>query len=100
MQACCPEHSSWPPSALCSLAECSHPLGRPGWGLHLAPPATLQAPVLDQDLLCPDKGHPETGLTGEQETRAIMVSNNSFSMMFFYLHGYANLLVFGESCLQ
>lgn len=67
VQACCPERSSWPPSALCSLGECSHPSGRLGWGLHLAPPATLRAPVQGLALLCPDRGRPGTDLTGEEE---------------------------------
>lgn len=71
VQAWCPEHSSWPPLALCSSEECSHPSVRLGWGLHLAPPTILQALVQGLDLLYPDRGHPETDLTGGEERRII-----------------------------
>lgn len=71
VQAWGPEDSSWPLLALCSLGACSHPSRRLRWGLHLAPPATLQAPVQGLGLLCPDRGHLGTDLTGKEERRII-----------------------------
>lgn len=64
LQVWCLERSSWPPLALCSLEEHSHPSWTLVWGLRLVHPSILQVPEPDLGLLCLDTDHPGTGPTG------------------------------------